>query len=154
MRSQQRAAAAQAAGKFKDEIVPMTTVMGRRRRRPAAASLTREVTIERTKASAPTRPTKAVAKIRPALPGGVITAGNASQFSDGSGACVVMDAKLAEQRGLEPLGIFRGFAVAGLRAGRDGHRPGVRRAERLLKRLGYPVKDIDLWELNEAFACR
>ncbi len=152
VRSQQRAAAAQAAGKFKDEIVPMTTVMGV----ADAASgriLTREVTIDRDEGIRADTTLEAVAKIRPALPGGVITAGNASQFSDGSSACVVMDAKLAEQRGLEPLGIFRGFAVAGCEPDEMGIGP-VFAVPRLLKRCGYQVSDIDLWELNEAFACQ
>ena len=112
VRSQLRAAAAQAAGKFKDEIVPMTTTMGVADK--AAGTLTtREVTIDRDEGIRPDTTLEAVSKIRPALPGGVITAGNASQFSDGSSACVVMSAGLAGRRGLAPLGIFRGFAVAG-----------------------------------------
>jgi acetyl-CoA C-acetyltransferase len=152
VRSQQRAAAAQAAGKFKDEIVPMTTVMGVA---DAATGriLTREVTIDRDEGIRADTTLEAVAKIRPALPGGVITAGNASQFSDGSSACVVMDAKLAEQRGLEPLGIFRGFAIAGCEPDEMGIGP-VFAVPRLLSRCGYKVSDIDLWELNEAFACQ
>jgi acetyl-CoA C-acetyltransferase len=152
VRSQQRAAAAQAAGKFKDEIVPMTTVMGVA---DAATGriLTREVTIDRDEGIRADTTLEAVAKIRPALPGGVITAGNASQFSDGSSACVVMDAKLAEQRGLQPLGIFRGFAIAGCEPDEMGIGP-VFAVPRLLKRCGYKVSDIDLWELNEAFACQ
>ena len=152
VRSQQRAAAAQAAGKFKDEIVPMRTVMGVAD--PATGRiLTREVTIDRDEGIRADTTLEAVAKIRPALPGGVITAGNASQFSDGSSACVVMDAKLAEQRGLEPLGIFRGFAIAGCEPDEMGIGP-VFAVPRLLKRCGYKVSDIDLWELNEAFACQ
>jgi acetyl-CoA C-acetyltransferase len=95
----------------------------------------------------------AVTKIRPAMPDGVITAGNASQFSDGSSACVVMDSKLAERRGLKPLGIFRGFAVAGCEPDEMGVGP-IHAVPRLLKRAGYTVRDIDLWELNEAFACQ
>jgi acetyl-CoA C-acetyltransferase len=92
-----------------------------------------------------------VAKIRSALPGGVITAGNASQFSDGASACVVMDAKLAEQRNLKPLGIFRGFAVAGCEPDEMGIGP-VFAVPRLLARAGLKVDDVGLWELNEAFA--
>jgi acetyl-CoA C-acetyltransferase len=94
-----------------------------------------------------------VSRIRPAMAGGVITAGNASQFSDGASACVVMNAKLAERRGLQPLGIFRGFAVAGCEPDEMGIGP-VFAIPKLLKRHGLKVADIDLWELNEAFACQ
>ncbi|MBS0577832.1 MAG: acetyl-CoA C-acyltransferase [Proteobacteria bacterium] len=152
VRSQQRAAAAQAAGKFADEIVPMTTVMGVADK-DSGRILTREVTIDRDEGIRADTTLEAVAKIRPALPGGVITAGNASQFSDGSSACVVMDARLAAQRGLRPLGVFRGFAVAGCEPDEMGIGP-VFAVPRLLKRCGYTVGDIDLWELNEAFACQ
>jgi acetyl-CoA C-acetyltransferase len=92
-----------------------------------------------------------VAKIKPALPGGVISAGNASQFSDGAAACIVMDAKLAERRGLAPLGIFRGFAVAGCEPDEMGIGP-VFAIPKLLEQTGKKIGDIDLWELNEAFA--
>jgi acetyl-CoA C-acetyltransferase len=152
VRSQLRAAAAHAAGKFKDEIVPMTTVMGVADK-ASGSILTREVTIASDEGVRPDTTLEGVAKIRPALPGGVITAGNASQFSDGSSACVVMDAKLAEQRGLEPLGIFRGFAVAGCEPDEMGVGPAYA-VPRLLQRTGHKVSDIDLWELNEAFACQ
>jgi acetyl-CoA C-acetyltransferase len=152
VRSQLRAAAAQAAGRFKDEIVPMTTTMGVAD--PAAGTLTtREVTIDRDEGIRPDTTLEAVSKIRPALPGGVITAGNASQFSDGSSACVVMSATLAERRGLAPLGIFRGFAVAGCEPDEMGVGP-IYAVPKLLARTGYKVKDIGLWELNEAFACQ
>ena len=152
VRSQLRAAAAQAAGKFRDEIVPMQTVMGVVDKTTNAIA-TREVTIDRDEGIRPDTTLEGVAKIRPALPGGVITAGNASQFSDGSSACVVMDAKLAERRGLEPLGIFRGFAVAGCEPDEMGVGP-IHAVPRLLKRTGHQIRDIDLWELNEAFACQ
>ena len=152
VRSQLRAAAAQAAGKFRDEIVPMQTVMGVVDKTTNAIA-TREVTIDRDEGIRPDTTLEGVAKIRPALPGGVITAGNASQFSDGSSACVVMDAKLAERRGLEPLGIFRGFAVAGCEPDEMGVGP-IHAVSRLLKRTGHQIRDIDLWELNEAFACQ
>ena len=152
VRSQLRAAAAQAAGKFSDEIVAMQTVMGVVDR-VSSAIVTREVTIDRDEGIRPDTTLEAVAKIRPALPGGVITAGNASQFSDGSSACVLMEARLAERRGLEPLGIFRGFAVAGCEPDEMGVGP-IYAVPRLLKRTGYQVSDIDLWELNEAFACQ
>jgi acetyl-CoA C-acetyltransferase len=92
-----------------------------------------------------------VSKIRTALPGGVVTAGNASQFSDGASACVVMNATLAEKEGLQPLGIFRGFAVAGCEPDEMGIGP-VFAVPKLLKRAGLSVDDIGLWELNEAFA--
>jgi acetyl-CoA C-acetyltransferase len=150
VRSQLRAAAAQAAGKFKDEIVPMTTTMGVVDKNTGAIA-SREVTISADEGIRPDTTLEGVAKIRSALPGGVITAGNASQFSDGSSACVVMDAKLAQQRGIKPLGLFRGFAVAGCEPDEMGIGP-VYAVPRLLKRAGVKISDIDLWELNEAFA--
>jgi acetyl-CoA C-acetyltransferase len=150
VRSQLRAAAAQTAGKFKDEIVPMTTTMGVVDKNTGAIA-TREVTISSDEGVRPDTTLEGVAKIRSAMPGGVITAGNASQFSDGSSACVVMDAKLAQQRGIKPLGLFRGFAVAGCEPDEMGIGP-VYAVPRLLKRAGVKISDIDLWELNEAFA--
>jgi acetyl-CoA C-acetyltransferase len=152
VRSQLRAAAGQAAGKFKDEIAPMTTTMGVVDKNTGAIG-TREVTISSDEGIRPDTTLEGVSKIRSAIPGGVITAGNASQFSDGSSACVVMDLKLAEKRGLRPLGIFRGFAVAGCEPDEMGIGP-VFAVPRLLKRAGLKVSDIDLWELNEAFACQ
>jgi acetyl-CoA C-acetyltransferase len=151
VRSQQRAAAAQAAGRFDDEIVPMTTTMG-----AVGADgriVTREVTIAHDEGIRADTTLEGVARIRPALPGGVVTAGNASQFSDGSSACVVMNAKLAEQRGLEPLGLFRGFAIAGCEPDEMGIGP-VFAVPRLLERTGVKLEDVGLWELNEAFACQ
>ena len=150
VRSQQRAAAGQAAGKFKDEIAPMTTTMGVVDKNTGTIG-TREVTISSDEGIRADTTLEGVSKIRSALPGGVITAGNASQFSDGSSACVVMDAKLAEKRNIKPLGIFRGFAVAGCEPDEMGIGP-VFAVPRLLKRAGLKVSDIDLWELNEAFA--
>jgi acetyl-CoA C-acetyltransferase len=152
VRSQLRAAAGQAAGKFKDEIAPMTTTMGVVDKNTGAIG-TREVTISSDEGIRPDTTLEGVSKIRSAMPGGVITAGNASQFSDGSSACVVMDLKLAEKRGIKPLGIFRGFAVAGCEPDEMGIGP-VFAVPRLLKRAGLKVSDIDLWELNEAFACQ
>jgi acetyl-CoA C-acetyltransferase len=152
VRSQLRAAAGQAAGKFKDEIAPMTTTMGVADKNTGAISM-REVTISSDEGIRPDTTLEGVSKIRSAMPGGVITAGNASQFSDGSSACVVMDAKLAQRRGLTPLGIFRGFAVAGCEPDEMGIGP-VYAVPRLLKRTGVKIEDIDLWELNEAFACQ
>jgi acetyl-CoA C-acetyltransferase len=152
VRSQQRAAAAQAAGKFNDEIVPMTTTMGVADKATGMISM-REVTISSDEGIRADTTLEAVQKIRSAIPGGVITAGNASQFSDGSSACVVMDATLAEKRGIEPLGIFRGFAVAGCEPDEMGIGP-IYAVPRLLQRAGVKIGDIDLWELNEAFACQ
>src|SRR5690606_12844801 len=112
VRSHLRAAAAQREGKFDDEIVPMTTIMATTD--PATgAMITKEVTVSADEGIRPDTTLEGVRGIRPAVPGGVITAGNASQFSDGASACVLMSAKEAERRNLEPLGIFRGFAVAG-----------------------------------------
>ena len=152
VRSQLLAAAAQAAGRFKDEIAPMTTVMGVADK--ASGRITRkEVTIAADEGIRADTTIEAVSQIRSAMPGGVITAGNASQFSDGSSACVLMNAKLAEQRGLQPLGYFRGFAVAGCEPDEMGIGP-VFAVPRLLQRAGLKVSDIGLWELNEAFACQ
>ena len=152
VRSQQRAAAAQAAGLFADEIVPMTTIMGVVDK--ATGRLTRkEVTIAADEGIRADTTLEAISGLRSALPGGIVTAGNASQFSDGASACVVMNGKLAEQRGLQPLGIFRGFAVAGCEPDEMGIGP-VFAVPRLLQRAGLKVSDIGLWELNEAFACQ
>ena len=150
VRSQLRAAAAQAAGRFADEIVPMTTTMAVADKATGRIT-TREVTISADEGIRPDTTLEGVSKIRSALPGGVITAGNASQFSDGASACVVMNGKLAEQRGLQPLGIFRGFAVAGCEPDEMGIGP-VFAVPRLLERTGLKIEDIGLWELNEAFA--
>src|SRR3989475_527732 len=149
-RSQQRAAAAKAAGRFADEIGPFTTLMGVADKDSGRLS-THEVTLSADEGIRPDTTVEAISKIKPAIPGGVVAAGNASQFSDGASACVVMDAKLAEKRGLRPLGIFRGFAVAGCEPDEMGIGP-VFAVPRLLQRAGLKVDDIGLWELNEAFA--
>jgi acetyl-CoA C-acetyltransferase len=152
VRSQQRAFAAQAAGKFADEIVPMTTIMGVVDK--ATGRLTRkQVTIAADEGIRGDTTLEAVSGLRSALPGGIVTAGNASQFSDGASACVVMNGKRAEQLGIQPLGIFRGFAVAGCEPDEMGIGP-VFAVPRLLQRAGLKVSDIGLWELNEAFACQ
>ncbi len=150
--SQLRAAAAQAAGKFIDEIAPMTTIMGVVDKATGAITR-REVTISADEGIRPDTTLEGVAKIRSALPGGVVTAGNASQFSDGASACVLMDAKLAEKRGMQAMGIFRGFAVAGCEPDEMGIGP-VFAIPRLLERSGVKLEDVGLWELNEAFACQ
>ena len=150
VRSQVNAAAAAAAGKFNDEIVPMTVTMGVADK-ATGRLMTKQVTIAADEGIRPDTTLDGVVKIRSAIPGGVITAGNASQFSDGSSAAVVMNAKVAEQKGLQPLGIFRGFAVAGCEPDEMGIGP-VFAVPKLLKKAGLTVADIDLWELNEAFA--
>jgi acetyl-CoA C-acetyltransferase len=150
VQSQQRAAAAQAAGRFADEIVPFTTVMGVADKESGRLSA-KQVTLSSDEGIRPDTTYEGVAKIKPALPGGTVAAGNASQFSDGASACVVMDGKLAEKRGLKPLGIFRGFAVAGCEPDEMGIGP-VFAVPRLLERTGVKMKDVGLWELNEAFA--
>jgi acetyl-CoA C-acetyltransferase len=147
--SQQKATAAQEAGKFKDEIVPITVTQGVVDK--TLGFVTRRVTVEKDEGIRPGTTVEAIRHIRPALPGGLVAAGNASQFSDGAGACVVMDEKLAERRGLQPLGRFLGFAVAGCEPDEMGIGP-VFAVPKVLDRLGLKVDDIDLWELNEAFA--
>ena len=147
--SQQKACAAQEAGKFNDEMISVTTIAG-----VADAQLglrTKEVTISADEGLRPGTTYETVAGIKPVFPDGVIAAGNASQFSDGAGACLLMHEKLAEQKGLKPLGRFLGFAVAGCEPDEMGIGP-VFAVPKVLKRLGLTVADIDLWELNEAFA--
>jgi acetyl-CoA C-acetyltransferase len=150
VQSQQRAAAALAAGRFREEIVPIDVVAGVADKDSGRLG-TRAVTVSADEGIRPDTHYEALAKIRPATPGGVIAAGNASQFSDGAGACVVMSATRAEQLGLKPLGIFRGFAVAGCEPDEMGIGP-VYAIPKLLERTGKTIADIDLWELNEAFA--
>ncbi len=147
--SQQKAAAALEAGKFKDEIAPITVTAGVA---DAVMGLrSKEVTVANDEGIRAGTTYEGIKDIRPAMPGGVISAGNASQFSDGAGAVIVMNEKLAEQRGLKPLGRFLGFAVAGCEPDEMGIGP-VFAVPKVLKRLGLTVDDIDLWELNEAFA--
>jgi acetyl-CoA C-acetyltransferase len=150
VQSQQRAAAAQAAGRFKDEIVPIEVVAGVADK-DSGRLMTRTVTVDADEGIRADTHYDAVSKIRSANPGGVIAAGNASQFSDGASASVVMSSTLAEKLNLKPLGAFRGFAVAGCEPGEMGIGP-VFAIPKLLERTGKKVSDIDLWELNEAFA--
>jgi acetyl-CoA C-acetyltransferase len=150
VRSQQRAAAAKEACRFADEIAPMTTTMKIVDKATGAES-TREVTVSQDEGIRPDTTYEGVSKIKPAIEGGVISAGNASQFSDGAGVCIVMSEKTAATRGLTPLGVFRGFAVAGCEPAEMGIGP-VFAVPKLLKQTGTKVEDIDLWELNEAFA--
>ena len=149
-RGRRRATAARAEGKFDDEIVPMTTTM-KIVDKDTGAESTKEVTVSQDEGIRPDTTFEGVSQIRPALEGGVIAAGNASQFSDGASAQVVMSDKVAEKKGLEPLGIFRGFAVAGCEPDEMGIGP-VFAIPKLLERAGKTIDDIDLWELNEAFA--
>ena len=150
VRSQQRAHAAQLAGKFNDEIVPLTTTMGVADK-ASGMLLSREVTVSADEGIRGDTTLEAVSKIRSALAGGVISAGNASQFSDGASVAIVMNSKVAEAKGLKPLGIYRGFAVAGCEPDEMGIGP-VFAIPKLLKKAGLKVEDIGLWELNEAFA--
>jgi acetyl-CoA C-acetyltransferase len=150
VQSQLRAAAAAAAGKTRDEIVPITVSM-KVVDKQTGVETTREVVLDRDEGIRADTTYEGVSQIRPAIEGGVISAGNASQFSDGAGAVVVMDRALADKRGIKPLGIFRGFAVAGCEPDEMGIGP-VFAIPKLLKRHGLKVSDIDLWELNEAFA--
>ncbi|MCC2959446.1 acetyl-CoA C-acyltransferase [Massilia sp. IC2-278] len=150
VQSQLRAAAAQLEGRFDAEIVPMTTVMGVADK-ASGRLLTREVTIAADEGIRADTTLEGVAKIRTALPGGVVTAGNASQFSDGASVSIVMSRRMAEAKGLAPLGVFRGFAVAGCEPDEMGIGP-VYAVPKLLQKAGLTVDDIGLWELNEAFA--
>ena len=149
--SQQRASAGQAAGHFKEEIVPITVRMAGVDQAAGGRLFTREVTSSQDEGIREGTTVEALAKIRPAMPGGVIAAGNASQLSDGAGACVVMSAAEAARSGAKPLGVFRGFAVAGCEPDEMGIGP-VFVIPKLLARAGLKVEDIGLWELNEAFA--
>ena len=147
--SQQRATAALEAGLFKDEIAPITVTAGVADK--VMGLMTKQVTVENDEGIRAGTTKEGIAGLRSALPGGLVTAGNASQFSDGAGACVLMDEALAEKRGLKPLGRFLGFAVAGCEPDEMGIGP-VFAIPKVLARLGLKISDIDLWELNEAFA--
>ena len=147
--SQQRTAAAQEAGRFADEIIPMTTTMITKDKTTGQTRL-HAVTVDRDACNRPSTTLEGLAGLLPVNEGGFVTAGNASQLSDGAAALVLADEKLAEQRGLDPLGAFRGFAVAGCGPEEMGIGP-VFAVPRLLERQGLTVDDIDLWELNEAF---
>jgi acetyl-CoA C-acetyltransferase len=147
--SQQKAAAALEAGLFKAEIAPITVTAGVADK--VMGLMTKQVTVENDEGIRPGTTFDAIHGLRSALPGGLVSAGNASQFSDGAGACVLMDETLAEKKGLQPLGRFLGFAVAGCEPDEMGIGP-VFAIPKVLSRLGLKISDIDLWELNEAFA--
>ena len=150
LESQRRTAAGQQAGRFADEIVPLPTTKKVVDKNTKAESF-EPVTLTSDEGNRPETTLEGLAALKPVREGGYITAGNASQLSDGSSACVVMSAKLAEKRGLEPLGTFRSFAVAGCEPDEMGIGP-VFAVPKLLQRAGLTMDDIDLWELNEAFA--
>lgn len=152
LQSQQRIAAAQAAGLFANEIVPVTATKQVVDKASDSVSF-EEVTLHLDEGNRPQTALEDLTKLKPVIEGGCITAGNASQLSDGASACVLMDARLAEQRNLEPLGAYRGIAVAGLAPEEMGIGP-VFAVPKLLKLHGLSVDDIGLWELNEAFACQ
>lgn len=150
LRSQQRIAAAQEAGKFDDEIVPMDTVMAVKDKESGAVSQV-AVTVDRDECNRPSTTLEGLQSLNPVREGGFVTPGNASQLSDGAAAVVVMSGTDAEKGGFEPMGAFRGFAVAGCEPDEMGIGP-VFAVPRLLERQGLKVDDIDIWELNEAFA--
>ena len=147
--SQQKATAALAAGLFDAEIAPITVTTGVADQ--VMGLTTKQVTVSKDEGIREGTTKEGISGIKPAMPGGVISAGNASQFSDGGGACVIMNETLAERKGLKPLGRFLGFAVAGCEPDEMGIGP-VFAIPKVLARLGLKVGDIDLWELNEAFA--
>ena len=159
LESQKRTAAAQVAGRFNDEIVPLTVQMKKVDKASGAESMV-ETTVSRDESNRPDTTLEGLAALRPVHMGGqqvaqgkYITAGNASQFADGASACVLMSEELAAKKGLKPLGIFKGFAVAGVDPDEMGIGPALA-VPRLLNRHGLKPDDIDLWELNEAFACQ
>jgi len=147
--SQQKACAAQAAGLFTAEIAPINVTAGVADK--TLGLITKQVTVSVDEGLREGTTKEGISGIRSAIPGGLISAGNASQYSDGAGACVVMSEELASKRGLKPLGRFLGFAVAGCEPDEMGIGP-VFAVPKVLNRLGLKVSDIDLWELNEAFA--
>ena len=152
LQSQQRTARAQAEGVFASEIVPVTATKMIVDKATKATRL-EEVTLTKDEGNRPETTLAGLTSLEPVIPGGTITAGNASQLSDGAAACVLMDRELAEKRNLEPLGTYRGMTVAGLEPQEMGIGP-VYAVPKLLKLHGLSVNDIDLWELNEAFACQ
>ena len=159
LQSQQRTAAAQQAGLFADEIVPMATRMAVFNKETKETTY-QDVVVDRDECNRPSTTLESLQSLEPVWKDGnwvkegrFITAGNASQLSDGASACVVMDSALAASKGIEPLGFYRGLAVAGCKSDEMGIGPGFA-IPKLLKRHGLSVNDIDLWELNEAFACQ
>ena len=150
--SQSRTARAQAAGAFEDEIVPITAIKRVKNRETGEETL-EEVTLSKDEGNRPGTTAETLDQLNPVVEGGLITAGNASQLSDGASACVLMEGKMAEQQGLTPLGIYRGMTVAGNAPEEMGVGP-IYAIPKLLKTAGLRMSDIGLWELNEAFACQ
>lgn len=150
--SQGRTAGAQAAGAFEDEIVPITAIKRVKNRETGEETL-EEVTLSKDEGNRPGTTAETLGQLNPVVEGGLITAGNASQLSDGASACVLTEGKMAEQQGLTPLGIYRGMAVAGNAPEEMGVGP-IYAIPKLLKNAGLRIEDIGLWELNEAFACQ
>ena len=152
LQSQMRTAAGQQAGAFDDEIVPITAMRAIKDKESGEISY-REETLSKDEGNRPQTTLEGLAGLNPVVEGGSISAGNASQLSDGASACVLMEASLAEKRGLQPLGIYRGMAVAGNAPEEMGLGP-IYAIPKLLQKQGLGIDDIDLWELNEAFACQ
>jgi acetyl-CoA acetyltransferase family protein len=152
LQSQMRTAAAQQAGVFDGEIVPILATRAIKDKETGEISY-RDETLSQDEGNRPQTTLAGLAGLKPVVEGGSVTAGNASQLSDGASACVLMEASLAEKRGLQPLGIYRGMAVAGNAPEEMGLGP-IYAIPKLLKRHGLEIDDIDLWELNEAFACQ
>ncbi|MDR2188965.1 MAG: acetyl-CoA C-acyltransferase [Azonexus sp.] len=152
LESQRRTAAAQAAGRFDAEIIPVAASMAVVDKETKAVSY-QNITLTRDEGNRPDTTLESLQTLKPVIEGGRITAGNASQLSDGASACVLMASRLAESRGLEPLGIYRGIAVVGCAPEEMGIGP-IYAIPKLLARHGLSVDDIGLWELNEAFACQ
>jgi len=150
--SQMRTAAGQQSGKFDDEIVPISATRAIKDKETGEISFA-DVTLSKDEGNRPQTSLDGLANLNPVIDGGSITAGNASQLSDGASACVVMEATVAEQRGLEPLGIYRGMTAAGNEPEEMGIGP-IFAIPKLLQRTGMSMDDIDLWEINEAFACQ
>lgn len=150
--SQSRTAAAQARGAFDDEIVPISATKIVKNKETGETSL-EEITLTKDEGNRPSTTLETLAGLKPVIEGGMVTAGNASQLSDGASACVLMEGQLASKRGLSPLGIYRGMAVAGNAPDEMGIGP-ILAIPKLLKNHGLSINDIGLWELNEAFACQ
>ena len=152
LQSQMRTAAAQEAGRFDAEIVPIDATRMIKDRETGESSY-QETTLSRDEGNRPQTTLEGLASLNPVVEGGSVTAGNASQLSDGASACVLMEASLAEKRGLDAIGIYRGMAVAGNAPEEMGIGP-IFAIPKLLERTGLKMDDIDLWEINEAFACQ
>ena len=150
--SQQRTARAQAEGRFAAEIVPITATMAVTDKATNEVSF-KEVTLSKDEGNRPETTAASLAALAPVIEGGTVTAGNASQLSDGASACVLMEARIAKQRGLQPLGLYRGMTVVGCAPEEMGIGP-IFAVPKLLKQHGLGIDDIGLWELNEAFACQ